>query len=342
HTVLFGASGSGKSAFLVHRARECLDRGRPFVLFDVHGDLGARVVAALPPASSARLVAIDPSAPGPVPGVALLGGEGDRSEAERAHLLSALRRLGAEEGQPYWGFRLDRIFDTLLRVVQEERGDLRDLQDLLVDPARRELSRGRTAIPEVRQFLDELPGIMRRNPEFLWPAAARLSRILLSPRLAALVLPEATELPVEPLLGSGHGLLWRVPIGRFGSEGAQFVTTLLAARVYLGQVARADGSAPRGEGIALFLDEAQMIAPRLLTEILTEGRKFGLALYLATQFPERLEEGARRAAAASAGTHLLFRVPQAHAAALSGWSGLSPGEAERRLPVLDTATAIRI
>jgi hypothetical protein len=342
HTVLFGASGSGKSGYLVHQARERLRAGTPLVLFDVHGDLGPRVVAELHPVEAHRVIAIDPTGPGPVPGLSLLGGTPpSQRDAERAHLLSALRRMGAEEGTPYWGFRLDRIFDTFILAVQDEGGDLRDLNDLLQDPARRELSRIRTSIPEVRRFLDELPAIVRRNPEFLWPAAARLSRLLLSPRLAALVAPDGPALPIEELLEGGRALVFRIPIGTFGPEGAHLVTTLLATRIYLGLVARAERTGGPVASTALFLDEAQAIAPRLLAEMLSEGRKFGLAVYLATQYPERLDPVARLAAAGSAGTHLIFRVPRAHAAALAPWTGLSEVDARQYLPTLPAGSALR-
>jgi hypothetical protein len=341
HTILFGASGSGKSSYLVHRARERIRAGGALVAFDVHGDLGPRIVAGLSLEERRRVVAVDPTRPGPVPGVDPLRIAGETDDTVRAHLLSAFRRMGAEEGTPYWGFRLDRIFDTFLRLVQEEGGDLRDLYELLTEPARRELSRERTRIPEVRRFLEELSPIVRRNPEFLWPAAARLSRLLLAPALAALVVPAGPSLPLEALLERGQAIVWRVPLGAFGPEGTSLATTLLATRVYLGQVART-GRTGGGRGdVALLFDEAHLLAPRLVTEILTEGRKFGIGLYLASQYPERLEEGARRAASGAAGTHLAFRVPRAEAGRLASWVGLGPEEAERTLPTLPAGVAVR-
>ncbi|MCI4338186.1 MAG: hypothetical protein L3J72_02655, partial [Thermoplasmata archaeon] len=170
HTICFGASGSGKSAFLAEIARERVRAGRPSVVLDVHGSLGPELLAGLTEAERRRMVAIDPTSPFGSPGLALLrGGSGPAAELERAQLLAAFRRLGARDGEVYWGFRIDRVLDCFLALTQESGGDLRALGGLLTDPHRRELARLGTRSPTLAAFLEELPGLLRRNPEFLWP-----------------------------------------------------------------------------------------------------------------------------------------------------------------------------
>jgi hypothetical protein len=345
HEMVFGATGSGKSTYLLARVRERVVRGEPTAVFDVHGDLGPRLLAALGPEARirSRLIAIDPSVPGRPPGVRLLGAAPGARDAARAHLLAALRRAGSEEGSMFWGARLDRIFDTLGRAVQEGGGGLRDLYELLVDPDRRDLARARTLIPEVASFLDELPAILRRNPEFLWPAAARLHRLVLAPHLAALVDAPDEPIDLEHVFEEGRSVFWRLPLGELGPEGSQLLVTLLASRVYLGRIAaRSRSPGEIGRPLLMVLDEAHLVAPRLLAEMVTEGRKFGIRVLAATQSPERLEESARAAIAASAGTHVIFRVPRAHAPGLAPYLGWGPPEALRTLPHLASGTAWRV
>lgn len=343
HTLVFGASGSGKSAHLAAAARDRIHRGQAVVVLDVHGDLSGRILAGLDAPDRARVVGIDPTVPGPIPGLRLLGSASSRSaDSERAHLIAALRRLGQEDGTMYWGFRLDRIFDVLLRVVQEQRGDLRDLYALLTDPGRRELARRATRSREVAQFLEELPALIRRNPEFLWPAAARLSRIVLTPPLLALVAPSGPELPAREILDGGGALLWRLPIADLGPEGAQLLSTLILSHLYLDRAAALGGGPTPVTEVTIILDEAQLVGPHLLAELFAEGRKFGLAVVAATQYPERLEEEARWAASGAVGTHVVFRSPQPHAARLAGWVGLGREEAEQILPRLPSGTALRV
>ncbi|MCI4335751.1 MAG: DUF853 family protein [Thermoplasmata archaeon] len=339
HLVVLGASGSGKTTFLARLAARAITEGTPVLLFDVHGDLGPAVLARLSEPARRRLVALDPTDPaGPGPGIPVLDGTGRSAEREAAFVVAALKRLSAEGSELYWGFRLERIFETLVRVVQEEGGTLVDLYALLQDPRRRESSRLATRSPVVAGFLDELPAILRRNPEFLWPAAARLAKVVLSPALTALLAPApGRAVPFARLLRSGgRSLAVRIPTNVLGPEASAVAATLLLTRAYL-ELAEASTSSP---ATLLVLDEVAAFSPRLVAEILAEGRKFGIRAALATQFPERLAPEVRQAAAGSAGTHVVFRVPAPAAAATGIWVGLTAESARRALPRLPDGWAV--
>lgn len=343
HTVVLGASGSGKTAALAHLARQALTEGRSLVLFDVHGDLAPRVTSGLPLAARDRLVAIDVTGtPSSVPGLSVFGpvAPEDR-DALVAHLIAALKRLSTENGETFWGFRLERLFETFLHVVQAEGGDLVDLWSLLTDPHRREAARFTALRPELVRFLDEVEGIVRRQPDFLWPAASRVAKVIGSPLLSALLAPQERSLEVGLRQLQGDSTIWRLPMGELGPEGVTFAVTLLLTRLYLGEVRRVAQLGPSPKLRVLFvLDEAHLFPARLLSEIVAEGRKFGLGLVLATQYPARLAPELREALVGAAGTVYLFRVPWASAAATSIWAGLGPEAAQRFLPFLPPGWAV--
>lgn len=342
HTIVFGASGSGKSRFLRAATVDRIRRGEPTILIDVHGTLAPEVLAELDSGGRSAVVAIDPTAEGPVPGFALLSAtDPTRQEAERAQLLAAFARLHAREGESYWGFRLDRILDSFLALVQEEGGDFRDLAALLTDPRRREAARLRTRTPRLARFLDELPDLVRRNPEFLWPATSRLGRLLGSPRLMDLVAPRGLPVSVPAVLESGRSLFLRLPMGTLGPEGAEDVATLLLARIFLDLTTPrpAGGSPP---GVLLVLDEAHRLSGALLAEMLAEGRKFGFGVLAATQYPERLDRTARAAAQGAVVRHLLFRLPRVLASEAGRWVGLDPESAGRILPALGSGEFVEL
>jgi DNA helicase HerA-like ATPase len=322
HVVVVGASGSGKSSWLAGVAAERVERGAPVVVFDLHGDLGPTIAARLSPAGLGRFVAVDAAGPvGRIPGVRLLrAGSPTERDREASHLVAALKRLTGESGDVYWGYRLERTFDTFVRLVQEEGGGLRDLYELLVDPRRRDAARLSTRLPAVAAFLDELPALLRRNAEFLAPSAGRVAKVALSPTALRLLDPAGPGLPVRALLREGRSIVWRLPFAEVGPETATFAATLLASHVYLDLAA--EGARPDGPGVVLVFDEASAISPRLLSEILAEGRKFGVGALLATQYPGRLAPEARAAAEGAAGTHVVFRVPAPVARFTAEWAGL--------------------
>jgi hypothetical protein len=339
HLVIFGSSGSGKTSLLARLSCEAAANGRSVVVFDVHGDLALAVANALPLRLRNALVAVDVTATR-VAGISILASD-DSAHADRvgAHLVSALKRLTPDGSDVYWGFRLERIFDSFVRLVSEEGGDLRDLIGLLLDPRRREAAQLATRRPELARFLAELPALERRNPEFLWSAAARLAKLSMSPALLALLAPARSPLPFESLIRKGSVIVFRIPFGTIGAEASTLVATLLLSRIYL---SRAD---PRhlgaiGRPLLLVIDEAQTIAPRLLSEILSEGRKFGVAAHIATQYPDRLAPEVRAAAAGGTRSHLLLNLAPLAAASAGAWVGLTPPVAATLLPHLPAGRGI--
>jgi hypothetical protein len=343
HAIVLGASGSGKTAALATLAREALSERRSVVLFDVHGDLAPRVVAGLPIPSRDRLIGVDVAdRPAAIAGISVFGPvpREDR-EALVAHLVAAFKRLSTENGETFWGFRLERLFETFLHIVQEQGGDLVDLWSLLTDARRRDAARLTTERPEIVQFLEELDGIVRRQPEFLWPAASRVAKVVGSPLLTALLAPGERSIEIGARLREGDSAIWRLPLGELGPEGVTFAVTLLLTRLYLEQVRRAGREEPARDLRVLFvLDEAHLFPSRLLSEIVAEGRKFGLGLILATQYPARLAPELRDALTGAAGTVYLFRVPWASAIATGAWAGLAPDTAQHLLPFLPPGWAV--
>ncbi len=339
HVAVLGASGAGKSTFLAHLARARVRRGLATVVLDVHGDLGPAIVAGLDPGSRERLIAIDAARPvEEVAGIALFPSEDPEGrEREAAHLVAALRHLSSDGVERYWGHRLEQTFDVFVRLVEEERGGFLDLYELLTDPNRREAARIRTRRRVAIRFLDELPGLLRRNPDYLQPAVARVQKVALNPKLARLLDADEGAIDLGARLSAGVSIVFRIPSAELGPSECRFAATLLASRVYL--AAASARSRASGLRVLAVLDEAQAISPSLLAEILAEGRKFGFGAIVATQYAARLAPEALEAAEGAAGSHLVFHVPRSGAAAAGRWVGLDREEAEQILPALPPGIA---
>ena len=335
HTVVLGSSGAGKSTYLAELAARSIRNGTPVFAIDLHGDLGPAIAARLGPREHEGLVAVDVERR-PVVGVAALDGPDPRAAAQ---FVAAVKRLSPDGAEVYWGFRLERIFDAFVRLAQESGGGLTELYGLLTEPDRREAARLATRDPQLARFLDELGPILRRTPDFLWSAAARLSKVVLVPALGELLAPADGGVPVEELIDAGRSVVVRVPFAAVGPEAAAFAGSLLLARVYLGLAARRRDDGP-ARPLLVVLDEVQGLAPRLVAEMLAEGRKSGVRLTIATQYPERLAAELRAAAMGVSRGVVAFRVPRASAPLVGSWLGLAPAEAERELAELPVGVGL--
>jgi len=312
--------------------------GRTVVVLDLHGDLAPAVIGGLPDAQRDRVVAVDASLR-PVAGISGLVSAGPSPDRAAGHFVAAVKRLSPDGGDLAWGFRLERIFDTFSRLVLESGGTLLDLYALLTDPRRREAALLDAHRPATNRFLEELGPIVRRNPEFLWSAATRLSKVALLPELAELLAPPEGGLDVEQLIRGGRSVLVRLPVAALGPEAAAFAATLVLGRIYLGLVATATGGDARLP-VLLVLDEAQGFPPRLVSEILSDSRKFGLEALLATQYPERLSPELRAAAAGAATTFIAFRIPAASAVHVGPWVGLPVVDDAEQLTSMPSGVAV--
>ncbi len=339
HTVVFGSSGAGKTTYLAHYAAEAIRRGERVVAIDLHGDLAPAIAARLPREVADRLVAVDADRR-PVPGIAAIAGPAGDDRAA-ALLVAAVKRLTPDGSDVYWGFRLERIFDSMVRLVQESGGSLLDLYDLLTSAERRDVARLSTRRPELAAFLDELAPAVRRTPDFLWPAATRLSKVALVPALAELLAPPDGGLAVEERIAEGRPLLVRLPFARLGPEAASLAATFVLARVFLG-VAGRDTALAHPRPLLLVLDEVHGFSPRLVAEVLTESRKFGVRALVATQYPERLAPEVRSAAAGASARCIVFRVPPPSAAEAGSWIGLERAASEQALPALAPGRGVEL
>lgn len=340
-TVVLGASGSGKTSYLAALAAGRIGAGDRVVAIDVHGDLAPAIVARLAPAARARVVAIDAAAPlDQLVGIDVLGAAEDVTSARGPEdLVAALERLSGDGAERRWGFRLERLLDAFVRLALEEEGTLVDVAELLTDDRRREAARLATRSPELARFLDEVVGLLRRNPEYLQSAAARVRRVLADPRLALLVAPPDGGIPAAELLAAGSSILLRLPFPVLGPAAAEYAASLLATRLYLTLVRRGTAGAP-AKRTWFVVDEAHLLAPRLLVEAVTDGRKFGIVAVVASQYPERLAPELRAAVAGAAGVHLLFRTPAAAARTSGAWVGLAAVESASVLPSLPPGVAV--
>lgn len=345
HVAVVGTTGSGKTQLLAHVAAEsALRLGVPFVLFDLHGDLGPAVVARMGPRASEAVAVMDATRrPGDgVVGMDVMeaGGAAAGTVPEEVRPSSPVREVGltpAEEdllsgevlsalrpspggGEEYWGPRMERFLESGIRAVLQEGGNLRDVADLLYHPlehAPRLAQQVRN--PALADGLRELPSLLRRQPDLLASSQNRLSKVHLSPRVAELVACEGPrKLRPEVELARGRSVVVHLPKGELGEGISLTVANLLLARTYLGLLRRPSGSRGASVSVLLVLDEAQGFSPRLLRAIVEEGRKFGVACVLATQSASRLERLFPSAPLDAVGTLIALRLPPAEALRVTG------------------------
>jgi len=316
HTLIGGATGSGKSRLQIHVLRESLRLGLSQVLLDPKGETADLLLAVLaeegfPPD---RVTVLDPRDPGDgVPGWNPLCGPG-LALAVR-DFVSVLERTSTS-----WGPRLSDVLQNALLVVGSHRLSLYELTRFLTREEYRERLLRAPAAPEdpeayreaVQYFRHEFGAWARsERVQAVSPVINKVREFVRNPFLRALLLSRRQTLRLERPWERQEVILVKLSQAALGDEGARLLAGLLVNQL-LRTAARAGG--PGSRGVLLALDELpaleRAVGPAVL-EAVTMARSAGLHLLVAFQHLGGISPELRQALLANAAVQVFFR--QGHA-----------------------------
>jgi hypothetical protein len=96
--------------------------------------------------------------------------------------------------------------------------------------------------------------------------------------------------------------------GRLGEDNAALLGATLITKFQLAAMRRVDMPKEKRVPFHLYVDEFQNFATDSFIKILSEARKFGLAITLANQYMAQIPENVRKAILGNAGTMISFAV----------------------------------
>lgn len=273
--------------------------GRGLALLDPHGDLATDVLGVVPESHHDRVLHLDTPAANwtfnPFAGV-----EAGRGPLVVAELVEVFKKLWGDE----WGPRLEHLLRNVLFTLLETPGThLGDIQLLLTNRSYREDVASGLANEEVRSlWLKEFAGY---SPAFravvTSPLQNKLGALLTDPRLRAILTAEKSSFDLSAAMDGGKVILANLSRGKLGEGPAQLLGALLAARIGLAGLARADRPESERLDFCLYVDEFQMFATESFASMLAELRKYRVALVLANQYLGQLPDTIRDAVGATWG-----------------------------------------
>lgn len=313
HLYIVGKTGSGKSTLLEHLIARDLASGQGVGVIAPEGDFfRARLLPLVPRERYDQLVYFAPGDPScPLAWNPLELATGDDPARAAGDLFTILRRsLSDDELGP----RMQPILQNALAALVLRPGStLWDLKRLLEDPAFRDEVAEGTEDPYVREFwLETYPRypagadlpLQNRLDQFLRPPIVR--RVLCSP----------SSFSIREVLADGRLLL--VDLSGLSEETRILLGALLLSKVQL-ELMRREVAGVSGAPFALYCDEFASFAGLSVgawRELLSRGRKFGVALTLANQFPAQLPSALQAEIFGNVNSLVAFAVGAADANAI--------------------------
>ena len=310
HVYAIGQTGTGKSSFLRNALVQDLEAGRGVGLLDPHGDLAEAVLDLIPPWRTNAAIYFNPADQDYPIGLNPLALT-DPAQRHRVILntVAALRGLWSD----IWGLgRMQYILThTLAALLDYEHATLLGVNRLLADERFRAKVLARVRDPVVQGFWRDEFGRYdgRLRAEAVAPIQNKVGQFGALPLLRHILGQVRPAIDFRRVLDEGQVFIANLAKGRLGEDASRLLGAFLVAQFQLAALGRADVAASARRPFYLYLDEFQSFAAvESLAAILSEARKYGLALTLAHQYLGQLTPAVQAAVFGNVGTVVCFRV----------------------------------
>jgi hypothetical protein len=332
HMHVVGASGTGKSTFLLDLLVQSATAGEGIGLIDPHGDLVDEFLLRIPEDRIKDVIILDPSDTEYPVGFNLLAAHSDLEATLLASdLVAVFRRLSTS-----WGDQMHSVLANAIQafLASKTGGSLSELRRFLVEPEFREQFLATVDDEEtVYYWRKEFP-LLVGKPQ--GPILTRLDTFLRPKPLRQIFTQQENRLDFRDILDGGRIFLAKLAQGAIGEENAALLGSLIVAKFHQAAMSRQELARSSRRNFHLVIDEFQEMVTPSLTPILAGTRKFGLGLTAAHQDLRSLYEAdatVANALLANAGTRVVFRVSDEDANRLADGFSAFPASALRSLGV---------
>ena len=304
HLFLIGQTGTGKSTMIRNLVTQDIAAGRGTMLIDPHGDLALSLHRSLKtphhywdPADPACQLGYNPLTPaGPAVRPLIAAG-----------LIDALKKQWADA----WGVRMEHLLRyAVLALLESPAPDLRDIMRLYLEKAFRASVLAGVTDPQVLSFWhDEFRAMNYTNAiDGVAPIANKLGAFLAHPLVRRAVCEPKEPLRLRRIMDRGETLIVNLGKGRLGIDTAKVLGGLILASTMHAAFSRQVLSEPTRRPFMLYVDEFHSFTTEAFADLLSEIRKYGIAVTLAQQYLDQSEAAVFAAIMGNVGSLLTFRV----------------------------------
>ncbi len=321
HQYIIGKSGSGKSALLSWQSRQDIANGEGVCIVDPHGDLIEDALAHVPKERAKDIIVFDPSDTERPLGLNMLEAKTDE-EKDRAS-LDAMEIFIKLFGNEIFGPRIQHYFRNgclTLMDDEDEGATLIDVPRLFVDDEFQRYKVAKCKNVVVRSFWEnEMAKTGAREKEEMIPYfSAKFGPFVTNSTMRNIIGQPKSAFDIRQIMDEGKVLLVNLSKGKIGDVNAQLLGLIFVNKINMAAMSRASIPMEDRRRFYLYVDEFQNFITDAFSSILSEARKYELALIMAHQYIGQLTdktsayEGAnskvRDAVFGNVGTIMSFKI----------------------------------
>ncbi len=308
HIWTVGKTGTGKSTMIANMAIDDLKKGRGVAIIDPHGDLCDDILDYIPasrindtiffnPADREYPIAINPLE------------VTNREEAEL--VVSGLMSIFTKVWANVWSARMEYILRNSFMTLSEiPDSTLEDVLKILASQSFRNKVVAKISDQALIHFwkeeFDKMPPALQK--EAIAPIQNKVGQFVTSPLVRRIIGSPKSTISLDSIMNQKKILLANLSQGRLGEDNAALLGAMLITKFQLSAMRRIDSPKETRVPFYLYVDEFQNFATDSFIKILSEARKFGLALTLANQYMAQIPQDVQKAILGNAGTLISFSV----------------------------------
>ncbi len=313
HQYIIGQTGTGKSTLLFQLMKQDSAHRQGFCLIDPHGDL-AETVRTVVNCETVYWNPADPFCPhgyNPLTHV---------SEKFRPLIASGLIDTLKKQWPDAWGARMEHLLRyALLALLERPGSDLRDITPLFTIRKFQQEILGYVTDPQVRSFwCDEFPKMNYKTAiDGVAPIANKLGAFLANPLVRKAVCEPDEPLRFRKMMDEGTNLVVNLAKGKLGADISNILGGMIVSNFALAAYSRAGQPEAERKPYFLYVDEFHSFTTSAFADMLSELRKYRLALVLSQQYTGQISNDIFQAILGNIGTLIAFRVGATDAAILT-------------------------
>jgi len=291
HHYIIGKSGTGKSSILSYMIRQDIKNGEGIAVIDPHGDLVDDALNFIPKERVKDVILFDPGDMERPMGMNILEAKtADQQDLAASQATEIFIKLFGDE---IFGPRIQHYFRNACLTLmedQEEGATLIDVPRMFVDEEFRKRKCAKIKNPVVKSFWDhEYAQTGEREKQEMIPYfSAKFGPFITNHIMRNTIGQPKSAFNFRECMDQGKILLVKLSKGKIGDLNTQLLGLIMVARIQMAAMSRADMPEADRKDFYLYVDEFQNFATDSFASILSEARKYRLALIMAHQYISQL------------------------------------------------------
>lgn len=318
HLFMIGKTGVGKTTFFENMILQDIYEGKGLCFIDPLGDAVEGILKKIPKERAKDVILFDASDTNYPMGLNLL----EYKDAEERDFLvqeciEMFYKLFDPNRTGMVGPQFEHWFrNAALTVMSDvEGGTLIEIPRLFTDDSFRKEKIAKVRDPIVRAFWEEQ---MAKTADFHKSEMfnyfiSKFGRFMTNDLMRNIIGQKHSAFNLREVMDSGKILLINLSKGKIGEINSNLLGMVMVSKIQMAAFSRADIPEEQRRDFYLYVDEFQNFTTDTFATILSEARKYHLALNITNQYIAQLTEKIRDAVIGNVGTIVVYRIGAADA-----------------------------